>query len=356
MSVDAPTNTRTTFQPTQTIAELDEPHGDAAPLETPAAPEIEAPSITRRRPATSLVEAAREARRILEQTIRDRIEQKNPVPEANEVPFGDRPVEERRADLETARTDFEATGDPAAFDDVDTFRANLTPEDQAAYDAYLDEVRSDDRINFRYEDGATPDAALEELTFRGIAAETFGRPEALDRMIETASNHELDEVPDFAGDDQSNGVVRDVDGTGTFDVYVFPPERDLGYSGGAPASGDLTLRSDALYGHLVDQGDNLVIHELAHVEQGASLDGGRHDKGVVPHDFPDPERFDELVASEDVQGLLAEQGLNADGLEAYPTMLKLFTEDPEALRTASPEMFQLLSDYLGYRPDVHTFI
>lgn len=331
----------------------------AAPGESPASPS--APSAPGPRPTNQIISEVRRRTAHAEALIRRRIESlpergrtdciPDRAPEVpSVVPFGDRPVEQRRADLDAATEAARTSNDMSSLDDVDTFRATLDSEQQVAYDAHLEGIRNDERINFSYEDGAEPDAVLEDIVFRGIAAETFGRPEALDDVLETATRHELDEVPDFAGDDQSGGRVRDVD-DGQFDVYVFPAERDLGYAGGAPASGDLTVKADAIYDFLAEGGDNLVVHEFAHAEQGASADGP-HDKQYLPAGFPDPAAFDEALASEGVQELLAANGLNAAGLEAYPTIAKLFVEDPAALLAASPELFDLMVEQRGYRPNV----
>jgi pilus assembly protein Flp/PilA len=58
------------------------------------------------------------------------------------------------AAVETAN----ASGDLHALDSVDRFRQRLTPELQAEYDALLEQLRNDDRIELTYQPGVTANA------------------------------------------------------------------------------------------------------------------------------------------------------------------------------------------------------
>lgn len=255
------------------------------------------------------------------------------------------PPTEPRPTIAEATAEANDTGDLSGLDRVDHFREGLSPADRKVYDRRLQDLRDDERVRFQYRDGEQPDPAMEDLMRRGLIAASFGNPEQLENAIRTAGNHELVKPVDESGD----AVIEERDGDGTFDIYVYPDGDDLGYSGGAPASGDLVVGKREFFDTL-EQGDNLIIHEFGHVAQGASLDGGEHDKTFTPHDFPFEDELRDHLDDQGFEDYLTSRGLNAEGLEAYPTVLNLFLQSPEGLRGASPEIYDLMRRYTGFDP------
>ncbi len=260
--------------------------------------------------------------------------------------------------LELARAKTNASGDPRVMDAVDPFRASLGKEEQKLYDQTLERLRHDDRISFDFRDGATPDLATRELALRGIAAASFGRPAELEAGLRTATNSTF--VPDEHG-----GHVERTPGQGHFTIAVYPsefptaentPSQDGGIelNGGLKTEqGTLVISQDFLF-EQAPRNDNLLVHEFSHVLQGLSQDPRGQSQG---RDFPPTfgeERtaaFEDAFQSDEVQELLESKGLNHElGGESFPTIQNLFRQQPEALRDASPELYQTMVDWAGFDP------
>src|SRR5690606_3895019 len=110
------------------------------------------------------------------------------------VPYGTdadgqpKPEAQLLAEFKLALAATNANGDLSTLDAVDNFRQTLTPELQREYDAQLEALRNDPRIEFQYEPGVepNPNPALEDRTLRGMVAATFGNPEIMDSTIAEA--------------------------------------------------------------------------------------------------------------------------------------------------------------------------
>jgi hypothetical protein len=294
-------------------------------------------------------------------------------PSKTEPDYSDLTIPERQDRIDDANDEYDRTGDPSAFDGVDTFRQHLSPDQQIEYDKYVEEVRNNDGINIRYWDGAQQDALTDELVYRGIAASTFGDRDDLRKSIEVAEQYELNEHPDWSTDTSNrNGVPTELSNDdGQFDVYIYPPGSD-NPAGQVVASGDIIIDQGALKG-IHQQADNLVIHEFAHVEQGITESRSLFDRVLgregefsysgksLPQGFPDSDLFFERAASDDFDNLLEVNGLLGDQTsrdnavanqsgEVYATVVNLFTQQPQALKTADPQMYDLMVEHLGFDP------
>lgn len=235
------------------------------------------------------------------------------------------------------------SGDVSQLNQLDNFRSRLTPEQQKQYDQQLAQLRNDPRINFEYKEGAPEDIALEDLALRGILAANFNNPKMLDQVL-------------------NDSVEKD----GKFSVVVYPSDINLKdfnqgdqkINGGlASNSNDIAISSDAFYSFL-RSGDNAFVHEFSHLQQRVRQDGS-HERGRVPGDYPYPEQFEKAFADENFQKFLVDnflggnapkEGLALGNAESWPTISNLFHQDPEALKKASPELYQQMSRYFGLDP------
>ena len=293
-----------------------------------------------------------------------------PTPPPPDPPFLDLTEIERIDEVDDARTAFANTGDPAAFNDVDTFRQHLSFQERRDYDEWLDEVRQNNDINIQYWDGATPDPLVEELIYRGIAASTFRRDGVLDDTIAVAEQYELYTHWDFgAGVDEVAGRLPNANGQ--FDIYVYPDDQKIGF-GVATESGDIMINQDALINTVTSDADNAIIHEFAYIEQFIEDDRSwferlrgadeEHAFTPFPQDFPDEDLFNERVQSPEFDAVLAPYGyigpttaarsasIANGSIEVYPTVLNLFMQRPDELKSGDPELYDLMVEHTGLDP------
>ncbi len=243
------------------------------------------------------------------------------------------------------------TGDVKQLDRLDNFRSRLTPEQQKEYDAQVAALRASGRVTFDYRDGATANPALEELALRGIVAANFNNPALLEQVL---------------GDSEAED--------GRFQVAIYPehvPLRDFYADNDGNAAGLATPRNDLAVGaadsfSILASGDNIFVHEFAHLQQRVRRDGA-HESGRVPGDFPYPEQFEDAFAAPEFQAFVLDRffggtrpsDLPADSLllgnaESWPTVQNLFHQDPEALKRASPDLYAQLVRYSGFDPIAKT--
>ena len=257
---------------------------------------------------------------------------------------------------------FSAAGQPAPevleerFQDLengfDSFRSSLFPSEQAAYDAWLEEIENDPGIVFEVD----PDIDLavegdsvafnQNLTYRAIAASTFRREDrhrdkfsADDPLtIELLADH-----PTVTGSDGRPRVV-----------------------GAIAQSGDnrIIIRYDEAEQRLLSGNTrNVMAHEYIHQLQEGS---------VIPTDVPNAaEEIDNLthIFNEARASGGSESGLRAlladdypgydsrwygdDGtinVEPYAVAAGYFYERPDVLREASPALYALMVRTTGVDP------
>ena len=256
---------------------------------------------------------------------------------------------------------------------LDNFRQNLSPSEQQAYDAWLETLRNDPRIVFDSSGaGFTAPADLElaqELAYRGIAANTFGNPALLDHA--------------------------------TNDTDQLTVEFEASSGGASANSGEDRIRTSAAFVEdvfLGNDGDNLFVHEFAHLAQNgqnvpadpshglgspspsvptdaerradsddaaiheafldASNNGGAfHDLlvdkfGTVTRTNSSGEIvFDEFNSGVESHGSPNyNRWLNQDNRERYATVTNLFYQFPDELQGASPELYELMVSRTGLDP------
>lgn len=230
-----------------------------------------------------------------------------------------------------ARLRTNETGDPAEMDAGDAFRASLDPAEQIIYDEQLEELRNNPDIEFVFEPGTVDDLATREIALRGMVAATFGRPQDLERTIEMVA-----------------------DQYGSFTITFTP-----GWGGATAPEPGITASQQSTVSWTA-QGDNLFIHEFSHSVQRTA------GKGLGDYEFAPPDmnetEFGRLYETSGVQQLLDDRGLIIDDPntkrnerrtfngESFATIQNLFRQDPQALRDASPEMYDLMVEYSGFDP------
>lgn len=238
------------------------------------------------------------------------------------------------------------TGDLTALNAIDNFRSRLTPEQQKAYDKELQKLRDNPNIVFEYHDGSSPNPniALEDVALRGIAAASFNNPKLEGEVLKDS---------------------KEVDGK--LNIHVYPdavPLEDFhpghtGKSGGlATPSNDIAVGQANVISYL-GHGENVLLHEFAHLQQRVRADGS-HKGERVPGDFPNPEGFAKAFSDPKFQDFLIEkyQWLGAKkpedgkdfrgGQESWPSVQELYREFPEELKKASPELYKMMQEYTGF--------
>lgn len=237
-----------------------------------------------------------------------------------------------------------SSGDQTWLVQLDNFRSRLRPTQQRQYDALVEQLGNDSRIQFDYRAGAQNDPALQGLALRGIAAANFNHPQLLQYVI-------------------AQSVKED----GKLNIFIYPKEipwRDF-YDGmdgslqGALATpkNDIAVDQVDFYGFL-ESGDNAFIHEFAHLQQRVNLDGSQG-MARLPGDFPYAAQFAREFSHPQMQKFLIGYFLGGTppkeeealgNAESWPTVQNLFHQDPEALKSASPRIYQQLRSYFGIDP------
>lgn len=243
--------------------------------------------------------------------------------------------------------------DPAKLDEIDSFRAQLPPDQQKIYDEQLADLREDERIRFVSHDGAGDDLATRDLALRGILTASFGNPEDLEKALDTAAH---------SGHDEDGNLVEKKNGDGHLDIHLYDGEFPLdplkdpdGEQFGAAlvtSGGDIHANT-GFFRDTIKDGENVFTHEFTHVMQGSSADGKWRPGNDFPQDFPDElkERFENEFKSDNFQDYFKEIGLNNDfGGESYPGVQTVFRYYPEDLKENSPELYDVLASYNGYDP------
>lgn len=254
------------------------------------------------------------------------------------VPYGTgpdgqpKPEQQLQAEFEATLASVNASGDLSTLDAVDNFRQTLTPELQRQYDAQLETLRNDPRIEFQYEPGVepSPNAALEDMTLRGMVAATFGNPDIMESTItEAVSNN-----------DQYNGGP-DGDGHLVLRFYDGPARTDDGSeAAGWAMYGAGHIRMDANYTmSALSKGDSVPQHEFSHLMQGYNQREGQD--SLFPGDFP---YEDEMLSA------LASTDFVERGGETWPDLQNRFRQYPETLAREHPEIYRMMAEYAGYDP------
>lgn len=246
-----------------------------------------------------------------------------------------------RAQLESILIEVNRSGNFADLDALDNFRQTLPPHLQREYDAQLEALRDDRRIQFIYAPGAQADVAMEDMMLRGILAATFGREGLLDAALEAGMAQGQDDI---------------------MQIVVSPddvPAADLNAQGvglNAPLNGAVvTPAGDILVdnGFMLDcleYGENTILHEFGHVVNRAGQGGDV----PFPPGFPDVELVVSEFETSAFQSLLATMPYNAlngaTGGETFATLLNLFRQYPGLMRDTSPDMYSAFVDYYGVDP------
>jgi len=258
-------------------------------------------------------------------------------------------TEERKELLKQARGSFNESDDPHAMDSVDLFRDSLDPAVRFQYDQQLAKLRDDPRVRVVDPEGNPADPATREQVLRGMLAATFPDKAMLDNAIQTAVDTKFED-----------GQIRP-DGEGTFDVIVYPDSFNIGdhtypgYDGQAPGlktqDGDVVI-SESFLDHTVAAGEHLMIHEFSHCLQSASDDGGVAQSRPYPEDFPFGAEVDAAFDGDPALRDYIESrfGTVHGGQERFPTLMNVFHTEPEALRAASPELYDMMVRYTGLDP------
>ena len=237
-------------------------------------------------------------------------------------------LQEFTATLEAAN----ANGDLSQLDGVDNFRQTLTPELQREYDAQLQALRNDPRIQFQYEPGVqpNPNRALEDMTLRGMVAATFGDPGSMEQTIAEAVRN----------NDGYNGGSEG-DGHLVFRFYDGPARTDDGReAAGWAMYGAGHIRMDANYTiQALSKGDSVPQHEFSHFMQGYNRPEGSD--SIFPADFPYEKEMLSALASTD----FVERGG-----ETWPDLQNRFRQYPERLAQEHPEIYRMMAEYAGYDP------
>lgn len=241
-------------------------------------------------------------------------------------------LEEFNAALEAANSN----NDLSHLDGVDNFRQTLTPELQRQYDAQLQALRNDPRIQFQYEPGVqpSPNRALEDMTLRGMVAATFGNPDIMDSTIAEAVRN----------NDTYNGGSEG-DGHLVFRFYDGPAKTDDGSeAAGWAMYGAGHIRMDANYTvQALSKGDSVPQHEFSHFMQGYNKPEDRD--SLFPGDFPYEREMLSALASTD---------FIERGGETWPDLQNRFRQYPERLAQEHPDIYQMMAEYAGYDPLTQT--
>ncbi|MCL1635735.1 hypothetical protein M2650_13985 [Luteimonas sp. SX5] len=253
--------------------------------------------------------------------------------EANGEPKSEQQLlEEFNAALDAANDN----NDLSQLDSVDNFRQTLTPELQREYDAQLQALRNDPRIQFEYEPGVqpNPNRALEDMTLRGMVAATFGNPEIMNRTIDEAVRNN----DDYNGGSEGDGHL-------VFRFYDGPAKTDDGSeAAGWAMYGAGHIRMDAGYTvRALSKGDSVPQHEFSHFMQGYNKpeDGD----SLFPGDFPYEREMLSALASTD----FVERGG-----ETWPDLQNRFRQYPERLAQEHPDIYRMMAEYAGYDPLAQT--
>lgn len=252
------------------------------------------------------------------------------------VPYGTGPDGQPKseaqllAEFKAALNLANANGDLSTLDAVDNFRQTLTPELQREYDAQLEALRNDPRIEFQYEPGVEPNPALEDMTLRGMVAATFGNPGIMDSTIaEAVRNNDT-----YNGGPEGDGhmVLRFYDGPALTD--------DGSEAAGWAMYGAGHIRMDANYTiSALSKGDSVPQHEFSHFMQGYSQREGQD--SIFPGDFPyEAEMLSALASTDFVER----------GGETWPDLQNRFRQYPETLAAEHPEIYRMMAEYAGYDP------
>lgn len=281
--------------------------------------------------------------------IFDRLRDAVDAAKAGAGEFRSASYEERKEQLQQARESFNQSGDPHAMDSVDLFRDSLDPAVRFQYDQQLAKLRDDPRVQVVYLEGKPADPATRELVLRGMLAATFPDEQMLDNGIQTAVDTKFED-----------GQIKP-DGEGSFDVIVYPDSFNIGdhtypgHDGQAPGlktqDGDVVI-SESFLDHTVAAGEHLMIHEFAHCLQSASDDGGVAQGRPYPEDFPFGAEMDAAFDGDPAFRDYIESrfGVVHGGQERFPTVMNVFHTEPEALRAASPELYDMMVRYTGLDP------
>lgn len=224
-----------------------------------------------------------------------------------------------------------ASGDPWDMNPGDAFRNSLSPESQKVYDEMLAKLRNDPRIEFQFLDGARDTLAFREIALRGLVAATFGRPQDLEQRIAAGAaasengHYNITYVPDSYDDPNR---PADQEGWGA-----------LGGQGGITAKQGFTIQQ------IANENDNLFIHEFSHTLQADSNGSIQN----LPPDFGffNSIRFRNAFNDPKFQAYIGQTKIDA---ETFPGIQNRFRQNPQELKDASPEMYQLMVDYSGFDP------
>lgn len=266
---------------------------------------------------------------------------------ATEFIFGRWPESGERIDEYEAQMDLYANN-------LDNFRRNLSPEDQAAYDEWLDTVRDDENISFVIDPSvpagneATVDLNI-ELTYRGIATPTFSDPDAYERTINEDTPREIT----FLGQ---------------------PPVTSAGTTVGAIITEEgWTIEYDETSGRAESGSGAIAVHETVHwLQDGDPIPASTHPNPFVAvwtDVLHEAQLNDILIEARDnrttdplgiyLDGRYGPIGTEGPGLdrwqtpagpynvEPYAVFADMFYSDPELLQDLSPEAYELMVSVTG---------
>ncbi|PZO62256.1 MAG: hypothetical protein DI635_12345 [Pseudoxanthomonas suwonensis] len=237
-----------------------------------------------------------------------------------------------KAEFNAALESANAGSDMAVLDTVDNFRQTLTPELQTQYDAQLQQLRDDPRIQFAYQPGVqpSPNPALEDMTLRGMLAASFGNEAKMNATIDAA----------VAANDAYNGGASG-DGHLVFRFYDGPALTDEGKEAAGWAvygAGEIRMDTDYTIGAL-SKGDSVPQHEFSHFFQGYNQPQGHYPAG-----FPFEDAMNQALDA-------APDGAFADrGGETWPDLQNKFKQYPEKLQEEYPDIYRMMVEYSGYDP------
>ncbi len=220
------------------------------------------------------------------------------------------------------------TGDPWDMNPGDAFRNSLDPEAQRQYDATLAQLRNDPRVQFEFKDGALDTPAMREIALRGMVAATFGRPQDLEQRIAAGS----------AVSDNGKYTITYVP-----DSYQSPDGKN-GWGAKAGQTGIIAKQGFTIQ-QIANENDNLFIHEFSHTLEARS-DGSI---GNLPPDFGfiNELRFYAAFNTPEFQKYIGQTKVDA---ETFAGTQNRFRQNPQGLKDASPEMYQLMVDYSHFDP------
>jgi hypothetical protein len=271
---------------------------------------------------------------------KDKTDKPNKEPDLSEANI------EARSDLANE------SNDPTVLNEIDSFRAQLPPDQQKKYDEQLADLREDERIRFVEHDGAKADLATRDFALRGILTATYGNPEDLEKTLNTAAH----------SGHKDGKLVEKEDGDGHLDIHLYDgelpirpiddPDGEQFEAAVVTSGGDIHANTDFLRGTLKN-GENLFTHEFTHSIQGSQSNGKWKGGQDFPQDFPDDlkDRFEDEFKSDKFQKYFKEIGLNNDfGGESLPGVQTVFRYYPDELKENSPELYKILTSYNGYDP------